>query len=275
VRLALVSARMTEASLSGWRRTPASARALLSAFDLVLPQDRASEARFTALGARTGPLLNLKLVGEPLPCDDAELDRLRAAVAGRRVILAVSTHPGEEALIAAAFARATAEAATPALLIVAPRHPGRGEAVAAELGDGGGPAPRRGLGQAIAADTRIYVADTLGELGLFLRLADVAVMGGAFLDGVGGHNPLEPARLGVPVVTGPHAFNAREVYGEMFAEAAALEAADGEALARHLAGLLAYPHMARRMGDAALAYAGRQGLALRQAMDLLMPLAPA
>lgn len=275
VRMALVSARMTKASARSWARARASAQALLSAFELILPQDEASAARLAGLGARIGPRLNLKLAGEPLPCDPAELARLRETVAGRKVVLAASTHPGEEGLIAEAFGRAASASGADALLVVAPRHPDRGEAVAATLGADGAPAPRRSQGAAIGPRTRAYVADTLGELGLFFRLAEVAVMGGGFVEGIGGHNPLEPARLGAPVVSGPHVFNAAEVYAELHAEAAAITAADGAALARHIEGLLTYPHIARRIGEAGRACAERQAQALERALDLISPLAPA
>ena len=123
--------------------------------------------------------------------------------------------------------------------------------------------------------TSRHVADTLGELGLFMRLADVVVMGGSFVPGIGGHNPLEPARIGRPIITGRYAFNAADVYAEMFAEACAIEAPDGAALTRHLKGLLDNPMIARRMGEAALAFANRQGAALDEAMALLDPLLPA
>ncbi|MET0271943.1 MAG: 3-deoxy-D-manno-octulosonic acid transferase [Phenylobacterium sp.] len=270
VRLALLSARITDASARGWVRVPASARALLAAFDLILPQDADTEARLSRLGAQVGPRLNLKLVGSPPPADPAELTRLKAAVGARAVVLAASTHAGEDPIVAEAIRQAAPEA----LLIVAPRHPERGEAVAALLA-GTAKVARRAAGQPIDADTQIYVADTLGELGLFLRLADVAVMGGSFLEGIGGHNPLEAARLGVPVVTGPHAFNARDVYADMLAEVCAIEAADPAALTRHVRGLLANPRIARRMGEAGLAYAGRQGAALDAALALIDPLLPA
>jgi 3-deoxy-D-manno-octulosonic-acid transferase len=269
VRLALVSARMTEASARGWARTPASARAVLGAFDLILPQDAETAARLHRLGAATGAGLNLKLVGEALPADPAELARLQAAIAGRKVVLAASTHPGEEALIA----RAAREAGAP-LLIVAPRHPDRGEAVAAELAAAGFSVARRAAGERLAADTTAYVADTLGEMGLYLRLADVVVMGGAFAEGIGGHNPLEAARLGKPILTGPQAFNARAIYDAMFDEVAALEAKDEAALARHIRGLLGDPMIARRLGEAALSFAERQGAALDEAMARLTPLLP-
>lgn len=264
VKLALVSARMTEQSARGWGRFPVAAHAIFSAFDLILPQDAATADRVRRLGGSAGPTLNLKLAGDPLPVDDAELGRLRAAVGSRKVVLAASTHPGEEAIVAKAFRAAGHDA----LLIIAPRHPDRGPEIARDLG-----AARRGAGEPM--DGPIHVADTLGELGLFFRLADVVVMGGSFLPGIGGHNPLEPARIGRPIITGPHAFNAADVYADMFAEAAAVEAADAAALARHIRGLLDYPLIARRMGEAALGFAVRQGEALDEAMALLDPLLPA
>jgi 3-deoxy-D-manno-octulosonic-acid transferase len=266
-RLVLVSARITQASADRWARFPASARALVGAFDLVLPQDGATAERLRRLGAAPGPELNLKRVGEPLPFDVAELGRLSAAAAGRKVVLAASTHLGDEEIIVDAF-RAAARDPAGALLILAPRHPDRGPDLARRLS-----ASRRAAGEPPTGP--IHVADTLGELGLFFRLADIVVMGGAFTPGIGGHNPLEPARIGRPILTGLHAFNAADLYAELFAEAAAIEAADAATLARHLRGLLDNPQIARRMGEAALAYAHRQGAALDRALDLLQPLLPA
>ncbi len=269
VKLALISARMTQDSADGWRRAPAAARAVLGAFDLILPQDADTEARLRALGATTGPHLNLKNVGAPLPADPAELERLWAAIGDRRVILAASTHPGEDEIIA------RAAAGTGALLIVAPRHPDRGQAVAALLSQLGYSTARRAAGEPLSATTTAYVADTLGEMGLFFRACDVVVMGGSFVPGVGGHNPLEPARLGVPILTGPDVFNAAATYEEMFDRVAAIRCAGEAALARDLRGLLNEPLIAPRIGRAALAYAERQGAALDQALALLSPLLPA
>jgi 3-deoxy-D-manno-octulosonic-acid transferase len=274
VRLALVSARMTEGSAQGWDRAPATARALLQAFDLVLPQDRETGARLARLGARLGPALNLKLVVPAPPVDAKVVAGLKAGLGGRNAVLAASTHPGEEPLIAEAFREAAREG-PPAVLIVAPRHPDRGPQVAAELAGLGFTVARRAAGETLAPATTAYVADTLGELGAFYAVADVVVMGGSFVPGVGGHNPLEAARLEAALVTGPHVFNARAIYAEMLAEAAAIEAPDGAALARHIRGLLANPVIARRMGEAAGAYAGRQGAALAGALTLLDPLLPA
>lgn len=274
MRLALVSARMTQKSAEGWGRAPQAARALLQAFELILPQDAESAERLQRLGGQTGPHLNLKQVGEPLPCDAGELARLRALSAGRPVILAASTHPGEEALIAGAIHQLQ-ERQPGVLLILAPRHPERGAAVAQMLGKAGFNTARRSAGEAPGPLVSAYVADTLGELGLFFRLADVVVMGGGYAPGIGGHNPLEPARLGATIVTGPSVFNAAATYGAMFDEVAALCAPDEAALSRSLAGLLDNPAIARRMGEAALAHAAQYGAALDEALALLAPLLPA
>jgi len=272
VRLALVSARITEASAASWARAPGAARELLDAFDLVLPQDPASAERFERLGAKTGPQLNLKLVGGAPPTDSVALARFRELIGDRSVIAAVSTHPGEEPLIAAAFVEAAAGRRP--LLIVAPRHPDRGVGVAEALQSSGLRTARRAAGEPLKGETDVYIADTLGELGLLLSVASVAVMGGSFVEGIGGHNPLEPARMGVAVVTGPHHFNAAAIYAEMFERVAAIEARDEAELGRHLTGLLDYPHIARRIGEAGLTYAEAQGAALDQAMALLEPLLP-
>ncbi len=274
VRLGLVSARMTQASADGWARAPATARALLGAFDLVLAQDGDTEARLTRLGASVGPRLNLKLVGEAPPVDTATVAALKGGLGARKAVLAASTHPGEEGAIAEAFRAAVANG-PPAVLIVAPRHPERGPDVAMELRRLGFTVARRATGESLEPTTNAYVVDTLGELGAFYATADAVVMGGSFVAGVGGHNPLEAARLQAAIVTGPQAFNARDIYAAMFAEAAAIEAADAAALTRHIAGLLANPAIARRIGEAAADYAARQGAALSAAMALIEPLLPA
>ncbi|MBS0331964.1 MAG: 3-deoxy-D-manno-octulosonic acid transferase, partial [Proteobacteria bacterium] len=236
------------------------------------PQDAATEARLARLGARPGPRLNLKLLGEAPPVDANLVAELKAA--GRPLVLAASTHPGEERLVAEAFRAATA-GGPPALLVVAPRHPDRGPAVADELRAIGFGVARRAAGEAVTPQTDAYVADTLGELGAFYAAAEVVVMGGAFAEGVGGHNPLEAARLGCALITGRHAFNAADIYAAMVADCAVIEAADGAALARHIAGLLANPAIARRIGVAAKDFAGRQGEALAEAMALIQPMLPA
>jgi 3-deoxy-D-manno-octulosonic-acid transferase len=267
VRLALLSARMTQKSAERWARQARSARELLLAFDLICPQDLATAGRLAGLGAKLGPLLNLKLAAPAPPVNEVEVMALRAL--GRPIVLAASTHAGEEALVA------RAAKPTGALLAIAPRHPDRADAVAAELAAMGLSVARRSRGEAITRRTDAYLVDTLGELGSFYAAATVVVMGGAFAPGVGGHNPLEAARLDAAILTGPHAFNSADVYAAMIAEGAAVAVADEAGLARELRRLLADPETARRMGERALAYAERQGVALALALDHLKPLLPA
>lgn len=269
VKLVLASARMTAKSAAGWTRWASAARRLLSAFEVVLPQETETAQRLLSLGANLGSFANLKRVGEPLSCDTADLKALKAASKRRLVILASNTHVGEETLIA--------EAAKDlgGLLVVAPRHPERGAEVTESLKGLGLTVCRRSAGEALKPDHHVYLADTLGEMGLFYAWADIAVMGGSFVPGIGGHNPLEPARLGVPVITGQYVFNAADLYGEMLDAVAAIEAKDEVELARHLAGLMANPQIQRQMSDAARAYAARQGSALETVMDAILPLVDA
>jgi 3-deoxy-D-manno-octulosonic-acid transferase len=268
-RLALVSARMTEKSARAWRRRPAASRAVLGAFELILAQDNAIEARLGRLGGRVGGRLNLKRLGAPLGADAGEVARLKDAVRGRRVVLALSTHAPEERLIASAMQPLSAEP----LLIIAPRHPVRGPEIARSFA--GDRLARRSAGEPIAPRTGIYLADTLGEVGLWLQLAHVAVVGGSFGRGVGGHNPLEPARLGVPVVTGPDVANFADIYAEMIAAGAALQAHDEAGLTAVLAGLLEDEARRVRVSEAALAFAALQADQLDHALAAIAPLLPA
>ncbi len=205
VRMALVSARMSESSFRNWRRFPRAARALLGAFHTVLPRDEASAALFRTLGANPDGLVDLKAGAPTLPVDDVELATLSGKIGQRPVILAASTHPGEEALVLQRFSAFGRHDSRP-LLILAPRHPERGEQVEALARASGWTVARRASGQG-PDNAEVYIADTLGDLGLWYRLSAIAVIGGSFVSGVGGHNPLEPARLGCPFVSGVHVEN--------------------------------------------------------------------
>jgi len=272
-RLALVSARFTEASAGGWRRARGAARRLLSAFDLILPQDDASAARLTDLGGRIAGRANLKLVGDPLAHDPGEFERLSRAAGDRAVVVSASTHPGEETLADHAVSGLGLGLGARPLHLIAPRHPRRADAIEAELTLAGRMVARRSRGEAISPDTDVYLADTLGELGLFFRLGDVIVLGGGWAEEVGGHNPLEPARLGKPVISGPSVDNWAGVF-EAMVEADAVRLADETELAGTLASLLADPDGASALGQRARLFARRQDGALDALWPHLEPLAP-
>lgn len=207
IPLALVNARLSPRSHAAWRRVPGLARAMLAALGPVLAQSAADADRLRTLGARDVRVLgNLKFAAAPLPVAEAELSHWRAVLAGRPVWLAASTHPGEEE---AAFQvhRALAPRFPGLLSIIVPRHPERGAAIARLAG--GIPVARRAEGAAPPAEG-VWIGDTLGELGLFYRLAQAAFIGRSLFPPGGGQNPLEAARLGCAAAAGPFMDNFQE-----------------------------------------------------------------
>ena len=275
VRLILASARITERTVEGWRRFPAAAREVLTAFTRILPQDETSAARLESLGARIDGHVNLKLAGAAPPHDPGAFTRLSAAIGDRPVVVAASTHDGEEI----ALVRALDKLADRLCLILVPRHPERRGEVAAALTRDGYRFALRSDGREPDRDTDLYIADTLGEMGLFLRLADVVVMGGSFSAAlekppVGGHNPLEPARLGKPAVTGPDMTNWAAVADHLVQAGGLAVVAAPWDLPAVLAPLLADDAAARAMGERGRRAAAEAGSGLDRLWDALTPLLP-
>ncbi len=224
IPVAMVNGRMSAARPRGWRRfAPRLARAALSRMALIRAQDDTSRDRFAALGARPDRLATggtLKAAAAPLPVDPAALAGARDWLGDRPVWVAASTHPGEEEILLAAHARL--RAGTPdALLILAIRHPNRGDAVADLIRAAGLAAARRSAGAVPDRETAVYLADTLGEMGLWFSLAPVVFMAGSLRDGIGGHNPVEPAQFRCRILTGPHVANAADLFAGLTAEGAA------------------------------------------------------
>ena len=260
VPVMLANGRMSERSMRGWRRAPGFAREVVGAFARIHPQSAEDGERFARLGARRVDAAgNLKLAAAALPVDGAELARLQSVIGARPVWLASSTHEGEETAVDAVH-HALAPRHPGLLTIIAPRHPERGAALAAALG-----APRRSLG-ADPPDGGIYIADTLNELGLLFRLAPAVFVGGS-LAPMGGHNPLEPARLGCAVAMGPHVANMIEPVRRL-RKAGALEVVeDAEGLVGWVDAVLREP--ARFAGLGIAAASGEGGLPERVADALL------
>lgn len=201
----LLNARMSERSFARWKMLPRTARRLLSVFDTCLGQNEAEAARLKALGARHVAVAgNLKYAALPLPCDPAKLDALRAAIGNRPHQFWASTHPGEEAL-ALNVHQAMRAQYPDYMTIIVPRHPERGGDIALLAGESV-QVRQRSKNEAPDSACGVYIADTLGELGIFYTLCDTVVMGGSFAD-VGGHNPIEPAQLDCLVVCGPNMYN--------------------------------------------------------------------
>ncbi len=270
-RTALVSARLSDASLRGWRRLPTAARALFGGFDLILTQDDATALALAKVGARDDGRLNLKLVAEPLPAASAALEAARLAIGERPVLLAASTHPGEDELVLEVFAWLKDRPDRP-LLVLVPRHTGRGGAIA-EIAIGQGcHVARRAIGEALDATTQVYVADTLGELGLWFRLARIALICGSLVPHIGGHNPLEAARLSCPAASGRHVENWRGVYAALEAERAVRMVGGATELAGLFAEALTDDRTIRDEAARAEVFAGRQGGAVEAACARLIAL---
>lgn len=230
IPLVLVNARLSPRSFASWRRLPRSAAALLARVDLCLAQGEGDGQRYAKLGApRVTVTGNLKFDAPPPPVDNAAFETLRQATAGRPVLVAASTHAGEDEVVIAAHK--TLHAAVPDLLtIIAPRHPQRGQAIIEAANAEQVPAVLRSDGYLPDRGTQLYVADTIGELGLFYSLAQVALLGRSVI-GRGGQNPIEAAKLGAAIVHGPNVGNFEEVYQRLDAANGAITVTDAATLA--------------------------------------------
>jgi 3-deoxy-D-manno-octulosonic-acid transferase len=211
IPVVLLNARLSDRSFERWMKLRGLSRPLFARFAVVLAQSEALAKRIVKLGAPNVIAAgNLKFDAPPPPVDMAQLAWVRSITSGRRLFLAASTHPGEEALLADVH-RGLAEADPSHLTIIVPRHPERGAEIAEMLRSQGIPVARRSINEPITPATGVYIADTLGELGIFYKLAPFALIGGS-LTPVGGHNPIEAVKLGCGVITGPHWHNFPEVY---------------------------------------------------------------
>lgn len=266
-RLALISARLSDSSVRNWARAPATARALLGAFDLLLAQDEHAAAGLDRLGGKVAGRLNLKLLGGALPVDAASLAAHRRGAAGRPILLAASTHPGDEEQVLQAFAALPIAERSPHL-VIAPRHPERGAEVAAAARAHGFSVTQQGRGEPFSGE-QVHVADLLGELGLWFRLAAACFMGGSWAPEIGGHNPLEPARLGCPSASGPATENWRGVYADMAALGAVRTVAGPEDLTAFWAEALRGSPALAVQADSAKRFSEQQAGALDVALDRL------
>jgi len=248
IPIASVNARLSLRSFTRWRMAPGFIHALLSRIDICLAQSDDDAARLLQLGApRVHAAGNLKYDVEAPPADPARLDALVAAIGPRPVWVAASTHAGEEAL--ALLAHKTLARQFPNLLtVLAPRHVARGDEITALARDAGLETAQRSRGEVVSRATSVYVADTMGELGLFYRLASVIFVGKS-LAGRGGQNPIEPAKLGSAILHGPHVGNFVDVYAALDRGGGAFVVNDADELARRLAFLLGNPALLRKAAE--------------------------
>lgn len=214
IPMILVNGRISEHSYGRWRLFPKTIEALLRRFDLCLVRTPNDAERFGTLGApRISVTGNLKFDVPALPVDGRKLAALTDATRGRIVVVAASTHPGEESIVVDVHRRL--QVMFPGLMtIIAPRHPQRGPAIAEIAATAGLRAALRSRGTSPAGQIDTYVFDTLGELGLIYQLAPIVFMGGSLVRH-GGQNPIEAIKLGAAILHGPHVSNFGEIYEEL------------------------------------------------------------
>jgi 3-deoxy-D-manno-octulosonic-acid transferase len=270
IPLILVNGRVSERSFGRWRLLPGVIAALLGRFDLCLTQSSADMQRYARLGAlRISSSGNLKLDVPAPPVDQPALRNLKSIIGARPVIAAASTHAGEEVAIVAAHRRLRAKC--PSLLtVIAPRHPERGSGIAEFAKGAGLSVALRSRGELPKPDVDVFVADTVGELGLIYRLAPIVFMGGS-LASHGGQNPIEAIRLGAAVVHGPHVWNFAEIYATLDAAHGAEAIADEEALTTCLSAWLANSATRAAVADAAIVTVEQLSGALERTLAALEP----
>jgi 3-deoxy-D-manno-octulosonic-acid transferase len=270
IPLILVNARMSDRSYRRWQKLPRVIGALLSRFALCLAQTPTDAERLARLGAAQVAVAgNLKFDSPPPPADPRVVAHLSGLLAGRPVWLAASTHPGEEEVIITVH-RALAARHPHLLTIIAPRHPHRGPEIAGLAQRAGLRPARRSEGVPPDRATDIYVADTVGEMGLFYRLSPVVLMGGSLV-AHGGQNPIEPAKLGAAILHGPYVHNFTEIFAVLDAARGARVVEDSPALARAVNELLASGARTREMARAAAEAVQALGGAVERTLQSVEP----
>jgi len=240
VPMLLLNGRLSLRSYERWRRWPRLIGPMLDAFHLCLTQDESQAGRFRRLGAREVVTVgDLKTAAAALHLDRSALRRLRADIGSRPVWFAASTHAGEEEIVSRAHRLITRDHSG-LLTIIAPRHPARGDTISAILAASGLRVARRARCEPVTPQTDVYLADTMGELGLFYRLAGIAFVGGSLV-AKGGHNPFEAVRLDCAVLYGPDMSNCAGMAAALAAGGAAETVTDAETLAHAVSALLADP----------------------------------
>lgn len=277
----LLNARLSEKSAKGYAKFASLTRPMLQQLSCIAAQDQATAARFIALGADAQRVVvtgSLKFDLQPPEPALQQAEQLRAAwqLDGRQIIVAASTHEPEENQILNIF-KALHQRYPQTCLILVPRHPERFDRVAALIEEKGWALARRSAGQAITPETAVYLADSMGELWCWYALADMAFVGGSLAVN-GGHNPLEPARLAVPIVMGSHTFNFAQIVGSLIDAGGLVQVGDVSGVYETFAAWCEQPAQAKQVGQHGLQMLNaNQGALARQLrlLDGLLGHAPA
>lgn len=273
VPMALINARMSPRSFRHWKMAGGFIGEILNPFSVILTQSSQDKHYFEELGGRCVVVAgNIKFAASPLPCDAEKLAELKAAVTARPVWVYASTHDGEEEL-AIGVHRDLRTRFPDLLTIIIPRHPERRDSLIPLFEASGLSTAVRSMAEIPDAATDIYLVDTLGEMGLFYRLAPLSVVGRSFSrDGGGGHNPLEPALLSCAVLHGPHVQNLQDIYAPMDQEGAACCVSDSANLADVIGTYLSAPEELNKLRQKGYDFAKARSGVLHTVAEELEPL---
>ncbi|GJL84492.1 MAG: 3-deoxy-D-manno-octulosonic acid transferase [Micavibrio sp.] len=269
----LVNARLSNKSYRLWKLSGGNARKILETFSLVLAQTEKDARLYQSLKAsHVITTDNLKYSAKPLPFDEESLSNLSAMCGRRPLWLYASTHDGEEAM-ACRIHQVLQNTIPDLLTIIVPRHPERRKDIVATCAEHNLRTCLRGDSHALPGnEDEIYIADTLGELGLFYRLSPIACIGRCFSnDGGGGHNPIEAMQLNCAVLFGPHVQNLQEIYGEIDLEQSALRVGNETEFIETLRYLLENPKALHEIQNRALSFAQDKSNVLDRIMQALKP----
>ena len=270
IPLILINGRISPKSFARWQHFPGFMKSILKSFTLCLGQTNTDTKRLQKLGAPvTDCVGNLKFAVEPLPVKEADLAALTKTINLRPNWFAASTHPGEEDILWDAHQRLQSNFSD-LLTVIAPRHPTRGDQIASHLRSLGATVAQRSKNEPITTDTQIYLADTMGEMGLFFRLCKLVFMGKSFVD-KGGQNPLEAAKLKCTILHGPHMWNFQKMKEQLALCGGAVEVADGATLSKTLSDFFENPDAASEIATKAHDYAQSEARVLDALIIKLSP----
>jgi len=273
VKAVIINGRMSEKSYKHWKQMKKTASRLLRSFQLICAQTETHQTYFHDLGAKHVVVSgNIKYSALPLPMDKNELKTIQNVTSNRQIWVYASSHKGEEALVCRVH-KALSDKIPGLLSIIVPRHPARRDEIAAICTEEGLTFTLRGEAKNPPQQkTEIYVADTMGELGLFYTLSEMACIGRSFSDdGGGGHNPIEAAQLNCAVVYGPHVQFQQEIFDAMKSEHAAIQTLTEEALADTILWHFTNLDQMKAMQEKALKFARDRDQVLETVLGHLQP----